>query len=110
MTGLRPARATGKDGQGASSLKSQSPFHLFLVVAQSKKSGKVCVCGMLFMACVCVCKLRDYRRYGVCAGEGVRGQRLPCGVAVSSLEEGMGRLVLATDCEGPEESSCCRPP
>ena len=46
----------------------------------------------------------------MCAGEGVRGQRLPCGVAVSSLEEGMGRLVLATGCEGPEEPSCCRPP
>lgn len=55
MTGLGSARATGKDGQGANSLKCWSPFYLFLVAAHSKNLGKVCVCGMLFMACAYVC-------------------------------------------------------
>ena len=93
VTDLRSARATGKDGQGANSLKCQSPFYLFLVAAHSKNLGKVCVCGMLFMACVyvCVCvRLRDCRRSGICAGsaceDGVGGQMLPCMVAVVSLE------------------------
>lgn len=56
VTGPRSARATGKDGQGANFLKCQSPFYLFLVAAHSKNLGKVCVSGMLFMACVDVCK------------------------------------------------------
>lgn len=44
VIGLESAGATGKDGQGANSLKCQSPFYLFLVAAHSKNLGKVCVC------------------------------------------------------------------